>query len=67
MSLFEATNKRPKNLEKLYHTLLKIKPTSVEPERAFSAMGLFVTKLRNRLNDESLNASIFMHQFYKNQ
>ena len=66
-SLFEATNKRPKNLEKLYHALLTIKPTSEEPERAFSAMRLFVTKLRNRLNDESLDASIFMRQFYKNQ
>ena len=67
MSLFIATNKIPKNLEKLYHALLTIKLTSVELERAFSAMGLFVTKLRNRLNDESLNASIFMLQVYKNQ
>ena len=67
MSLFEATKKRPENLEKLYHILLTIKPTSVEPERAFSAMGLFVTKLRNRLNDESLDALIFMLQYYKNQ
>ena len=67
MSLFEATKKRPENLEKLYHALLTIKPTSVEPERAFSAMGLFVTRLRNRLNDESLDALIFMRQYYKNQ
>ena len=67
MSLFEATKKRPENLEKLYHALLTIKPRSVEPERAFSAMGLFVTKLRNRLNDESLDALIFMRQYYKNQ
>ena len=67
MSLFEATKKRPENLEKLYHALLTIKPTSVEPERAFSPMGLFVTKLRNRLNDESLDALIFMRQYYKNQ
>ena len=67
MSLFKATKKRPENLEKLYHALLTIKLTSVEPERAFSAMGLFVTKLRNRLNDESLDALIFMRQYYKNQ
>ena len=67
MSLFEATNKRPENLEKLYHALLAIKPISVEPVRAFSAMGLFLTKLRNRLNDESLDALIFMRQYYKNQ
>jgi len=59
--------KRPNNPEKLYRTLLTIKLTSVEPERAFSAMGLFVTKLRNRLDDESIDAFIFMHQYYKNQ
>jgi len=45
MSLFEATNKRSNNLEKLYHALTTIKPKSVEPERAFSATRLFVTKL----------------------
>ena len=67
MSLFEATKKRPENFEKLYHALLTIKTTLVETERAFSPMGLFVTKLRNRLNDESLDALIFMRQYYKNQ
>jgi len=54
MSLFEAIKKRSNNLEKLFHALVIIKPKSVEPERAFSATGLFVTKLRNRLNDESM-------------
>ena len=37
MSLFEATKKRPDNLEKLYHALITIKPKSVKPERTFSA------------------------------
>jgi len=64
MSLFEATKKRSNNLEKLFHALITIKPKSVEPERAFSAMGLFVTKLRNRMNDE--NSLIVMRQCYKN-
>ena len=35
MSLFEAKNKRSDNLEKLYHALSTIKPTSMEPEWAF--------------------------------
>jgi len=52
--LFEVTKKRSDNFEKLYHALITIKPISVEPERAFSPTGLFVTKLRNRLNDESV-------------
>jgi len=53
MSLSEATKKRSDNLEKLFHALIKINPKSMEPERAFLATGLFVAKLRNRLNDES--------------
>jgi len=54
MSLFEATKKTSNNLEKLFHALMAIKPKSMEPERAFSATGLFATKLRNRLNNESV-------------
>ena len=53
-SLIEATKKRSNNLEKLFHTLITINPKSVEPERAFSAAGLYVAKLRNTLNDESV-------------
>ena len=40
-------NERPKHLELLYKALKTIKPTSVESERAFSAMGFFVTKIRS--------------------
>jgi len=43
MSLFEATKKRSNNLEKLYHALITIKPTSLEPQWAFKATGVFVT------------------------
>jgi len=53
MSLFEVTKKRSNNL-KLLHALITINPKSVEPERAFSATGLFIKKLGNRLNDESV-------------
>ena len=42
------------NLEKVFHALITIKHKSMEPERAFSATALFVAKLRNRLNDESV-------------
>ena len=37
MSLFEASKKRPDNLEKLYHSLITIKPKSVKPDKTFSA------------------------------
>ena len=65
MKLFEATKKRLENLGNLYRSLLTIKPTSVEAVPAFSAMGLFATKIRNRLNDDTSNAIIVMRQFYK--
>ena len=49
----------------LYKALMTIKPTSVEAKRAFSAMGFFVTKLRNRMSDKTLDALITMRQRYK--
>jgi len=51
-SLFEATKRRSNNLEKPFHALITLKSKSLEPTRAFLATELFVTKLRNRLNDE---------------
>jgi len=48
---------RPKNsCEVLYEALLTIQPTSAETERAFSACGVFPTKLRSRLNDSTIDA-----------
>ena len=60
MQWFEATKKKPENLQNLYRSLFRIRPTFVEAERAFSAMGLFATKIRNRLNDDTLNAMIVL-------
>ena len=54
MKLLEATGKRPSQLEHLYNALLTIPPTSVEAERAFSAAGLFVTKLEMDDRDNAL-------------
>ena len=65
MSFFEATKKRQENLQKLFNALLTVKPTSVEPEKTFSAMGLFATKLRSQLGDETLDALIVMRQKFK--
>ena len=52
--LYEFTKKRLNNLEKLYAALKTIKPTSVEAERALSAFGYFVSKIRNGLKTISL-------------
>ena len=54
--VFESSGIRPANLQTLYEALLTIQPTSVEAERAFSVCGLFVTKLRSRLHDSTIDA-----------
>ena len=64
MQLYKINpNERPKYLELLFKALKTIKPTCVEPERAFSAMGFFVTKIRNRMSDKTLDALITMRQY----
>ena len=50
MDLFEASlsrgaPERPEHLELLYQSLLTLPPSSVTSERAFSAAGLFSTKI----------------------
>jgi hypothetical protein len=47
MSLYEATKgqTRPVHLEQLYRSLKSIKPSSIDSERGFSAMGYFCTKI----------------------
>ncbi|GFV34615.1 hypothetical protein TNCV_1449211 [Trichonephila clavipes] len=46
MQLFDSTENPSPNIIKLCDALKAIPPTSVEAERAFSAAGLFVIKLR---------------------
>ena len=58
--VFEASGIRPANLQTLYEALLTIQPTSVDAERLFSACGLFVTKLRSRLHDSTIDALCFI-------
>ena len=67
-ALYESTKVRPENLNRLYLALGTIQPTSVEAERAFSVCGQFVTKIRNRLSKESINAlCILKAHFLKNK
>ena len=55
----------PAILAKLFRALKTIQPTSIEAERAFSTCGLFVTKLRTNLNDDTLNALLIVNKHYK--
>ena len=45
--------------------MLSVPPTSVECERAFSVAGNFSTKVRNRLNDSTLNVLAILKWYFK--
>ena len=64
MALFEATNQRGDNLEKLFLVLKNISPTSIASEQAFSIAGNFVTKIRSRLSDESIDDLCFEKGYF---
>ena len=51
LSVFESTKERTNNIAKLCEALKSVPPTSVEVEKVLYAAGLFINKLRNRLND----------------
>ncbi|GBP64618.1 hypothetical protein EVAR_46547_1 [Eumeta japonica] len=64
MSLFENGGVRGYYLETAYKYLMSIPPTSVEPERAFSAY--VGNKLRSRLGSQTLDALIFLRLYFQN-
>ena len=64
-SLFDATNRRPPHLQQLFDALTTVQATSVEAERAFSICGQFVTKIRNRLSAESIDALCFLKAHFQ--
>ncbi len=66
-TLYEATGQLTPNLQKLRDSLLVIKPTSVESERSFSSVGLFVTKLRSRLSDDSVDKLCVLKAYFRRQ
>ena len=69
IALFMATagKKRTTAIDELASCVSTIPPTSVEAERTFSASGLFLTKLRCRLSDKSLDMLIFLKFYFANK
>ena len=65
-NLFEqsAGKERSKYVNRLFKSLSGIPPTSVESERSFSATGLFCTKIRSSLGDKTLDALLFLRQYF---
>ena len=57
--LLEATGEKTTNITEITAELESIPHTYVKAETAFSAVGLFITRLRSRLSDKSVNFSVF--------
>jgi hypothetical protein len=58
---------RPPTLQKLLFALGTIQVGSVEPERIFSICGSFVTKVRSRLEDDTIDALVYLKKYYIRQ
>ena len=58
---------KSENLKKLETALNTIQVSSVESERAFSAAGLFLTKLRCRTADATLDRRCFLKVYFRNK
>ena len=67
MHAFASTDKRPPCLQKLYDALMTMPPTSVAVERSFSTSNMFVSKLRCRLNDDTVNNLMFLRSVMKKE
>ena len=55
----------PLLLMKFFNALKCIPPTSVESERVFSITGQFATKLRTKLDDDTLSSLVFLKAFIR--
>ena len=59
-----TTHQETNNLQLLFDALITMKPTSVEAERTFSAAGYFLSKLRTRMGENTLNALCFLRCYF---
>jgi hypothetical protein len=55
------------NLSLAYEYILKVKPTSVKSERAFSVSVYMCKKLRSRLNDSTFNHLCYLQSYFKHK
>ena len=59
MAVYESTGRRTVKWEQIHNALLIMVASLVETERAFSACGMFVTKMLMRLSYYSINILCF--------
>ena len=64
--IFEAIGDKTACVAKMTAALKFISHTTVETEKkAFSAVGLYITRLRTRLSDKSVNCLSFLRAYFK--
>ena len=66
MQLFENSGTLGDFLQRAYTFLMIVKHISVESECAFSEAGLFATKSKSRMEDETLDVFCFLKTYFKN-
>jgi len=64
LDYFRQENVRGKYIQMVFDYLMTIRPTSVEPERIFSGVGLFCTKIRSSLGDKTLDKLSFLRTYF---
>ena len=62
LELVENHNIQDSRLVKLIDCLKSLQPTSVNPERAFSLAGWFLSKRRSRMSGQLLDALLFFKE-----
>lgn len=67
MQVYAKTKNRSCTLDRLFEALKTIQATSVAAERRFSETNLLVSKIRNRLCDENINAISFLKCYFRNK
>lgn len=65
MKIFENHGEKGKHLLFIYNSLLSIKPTSVEAERAFSSAGFICNPFKSGMSDETLDHTCFLRAYFK--
>ena len=65
IDFMRSTGQRGKALSSLYQAIKSVPPTS-EAQRAFSASGSLMTKVRSRLSDSTLSKLCLLRYYFKN-
>lgn len=66
MERYEQSDVKGPLLEKMLLITKTLRPTTCDCERAFSVAGYFCSRLRSKLDDESLNTLCFLKSYFKN-